>query len=296
VTTIDVPSGRRATIATPAAGDPRLARLSLNQRTVRQWDLREAIEGCVRAGLPAIGLWRESVAEVGLANAVRLVRDAGLRVSSLCRGGFLTVADPDERRAALADNRRAVDEADALGTDTLVMVVGGLPSGSRDLPAARAAVAEALEVLAPYAGEAGVRLALEPLHPMYCADRAVLNTLAQALDLAERHPVEQVGVVVDTFHVWWDCDVMAQIARAGDRIASFQLADFLTPLPADVLLGRGLPGDGHIDFPPLLAAIEAAGYEGDIEVEVFNAELWAADGDAVVATMLRRCVSAVLDA
>jgi hypothetical protein len=106
-------------------------------------------------------------------------------------------------------------------------------------------------VLALYAGEGGVRLALEPLHPMYCADRAVLSTLAQALELAERHPVEQVGVVVDTFHVWWDPDVMAQIARAGERIASFQLADFLTPLPADVLLGRGLPGDGHVDFPPL---------------------------------------------
>jgi sugar phosphate isomerase/epimerase len=291
MTTLDVPSGRRATIATPAPGDPRIARLSLNQWTVRRWDLREAVEGCVRAGLGAIGLWRESVADAGLAEAVRLVADAGLRVSSLCRGGFLTAAD---RRSALDDNRRAVDEAAALGTDTLVMVVGGLPSGSRDLPAARAAVADALDVLAPYAGEAGVRLALEPLHPMYCADRAVLSTLAQALDLAERHPIDEVGVVVDTFHVWWDPDVLAQIARAGDRIASFQLADFLTPLPADVLLGRGLPGDGHVDFPPLLAAVEAAGYRGDIEVEVFNAELWAADGDAVVATMLRRCVSEVI--
>ena len=294
MTTLDVPSGRPAVMDTPAPGDPRLARLSLNQWTVRRWSLREAVDGCVRAGLPAIGLWRESVAEAGLANAVRLVADAGLRVSSLCRGGFLTERDGAGRREALEDNRRAIDAAAELGTDTLVMVVGGLPPGSRDLPAARAAVADALDALAPYAGDAGVRLALEPLHPMYCADRAVLSTLGQALDLAERFPVEQVGVVVDTFHVWWDPDVMAQIARAGARIAAFQLADFLTPLPADVLLGRGLPGDGHIEFPPLLAAVEAAGYRGDIEVEVFNADVWAADGDAVVATMLRRCVSEVL--
>jgi sugar phosphate isomerase/epimerase len=294
VTTLDVPSGRPAVMDTPAPGDPRLARLSLNQWTVRRWSLREAVDGCVRAGLPAIGLWRESVAEAGLANAVRLVVDAGLRVSSLCRGGFLTEPDGAARREALEDNRRAIDAAAELGTDTLVMVVGGLPPGSRDLPAARAAVADALDALAPYAGDAGVRLALEPLHPMYCADRAVLSTLGQALDLAERFPVEQVGVVVDTFHLWWDPDVMAQIARAGARIASLQLADFLTPLPADVLLGRGLPGDGHIEFPPLLAAVEAAGYRGDIEVEVFNADVWAADGDAVVATMLRRCVSEVL--
>jgi sugar phosphate isomerase/epimerase len=294
VTTLDVPSGRPAVMETPAPGDPRLARLSLNQWTVRRWSLREAVEGCVRAGLPAIGLWRESVADSGLADAVKLVTDAGLRVSSLCRGGFLSDGEGAARRAALEDNRRAIDAAAELGTGTLVMVVGGLPSGSRDLPAARAAVADALEALAPYAGDAGVRLALEPLHPMYCADRAVLSTLGQALDLAERFPVEQVGVVVDTFHVWWDPDVMAQIARAGARIAGFQLADFLTPLPADVLLGRGLPGDGHIEFPPLLSAVEAAGYRGDIEVEVFNADVWAADGDAVVATMLRRCVSEVL--
>jgi sugar phosphate isomerase/epimerase len=291
---LDVPSGRPAVMETPAPGDPRLARLSLNQWTVRRWSLREAVEGCVRAGLPAIGLWRESVADSGLADAVKLVTDAGLRVSSLCRGGFLSDGEGAARRGALEDNRRAIDAAAELGTGTLVMVVGGLPSGSRDLPAARAAVADALEALAPYAGDAGVRLALEPLHPMYCADRAVLSTLGQALDLAERFPVAQVGVVVDTFHVWWDPDVMAQIARAGARIAGFQLADFLTPLPADVLLGRGLPGDGHIEFPPLLSAVEAAGYRGDIEVEVFNADVWAADGDAVVATMLRRCVSEVL--
>ncbi|MEU0960812.1 sugar phosphate isomerase/epimerase family protein [Micromonospora aurantiaca] len=274
--------------------DARLARLSLNQRTTQRWSVAEAVDGCVRAGIPAIGLWREPVAEIGVPAAARLVANAGLRVSSLCRGGFLTAADDAGRVEALADNRRAIDEAAALDAACLVLVVGGLPPGSRDLAGARQRVADALAELAPYAAERGVRLALEPLHPMYCADRAVLSTLGQALDLAEAFPAEQVGVVVDTFHVWWDPDVWRQIARAGARIASFQVCDFLTPLPADVLLGRGMMGDGHIDFPPLRRAVEAAGYTGDVEVEIFNAEVWATDPDRVLATMIARYVARVL--
>ncbi|WP_174535887.1 sugar phosphate isomerase/epimerase family protein [Micromonospora chalcea] len=274
--------------------DARLAKLSLNQRTTQRWSVAQAVNGCVRAGIPAIGLWREPVAEIGVPAAARLVTDAGLRVSSLCRGGFLTAADDAGRAEALADNQRAIDEAAALRAACLVLVVGGLPPGSRDLPGARQRVADALAELAPYAGERGVRLALEPLHPMYCADRAVLSTLGQALDLAEAFPAEQVGVVVDTFHVWWDPDVWWQIARAGTRIASFQVCDFLTPLPADVLLGRGMMGDGHIDFPPLRRAVQAAGYTGDVEVEIFNAEVWATDPDQVLATMIARYTDLVL--
>jgi sugar phosphate isomerase/epimerase len=293
VTVLDVPSGLPAQVDTPAPGDPRLARLSLNQRTTANWSLREAVDGAVAAGLPAIGLWREPVAEIGVARAAKIVADAGMRVSSLCRGGFLT-ATGQAGRAALDDNRRAIDEAAGLGTDCLVMVVGGLPAGSRDLRGARQRVADALAELAPYAGERGVRLALEPLHPMYCADRAVLSTLGQALDLAEQFPVDQVGVVVDTFHIWWDPDVWRQIARAGERIASYQVCDFLTPLPADVLLGRGMMGDGHIDFPPFTRAVAEAGYRGDTEVEIFNAEVWATDPDQVLATMKDRYLQLVL--
>ena len=270
-------------------------RLSLNQWTTKRWTVAEAVEGCVRHGVGAIGLWRQDVSAQGLASSVRLVREAGLRVSSLCRGGFLTGGG----RAALDDNRRAIDEAAELGAPCLVMVVGGLPGAtpgeplpaegfSRDLAGARERVGEALAVLAPYAGERGVRLALEPLHPMYCADRAVLSTLGQALDLATPHPVEQVGVVVDTFHVWWDPQVLGQIARAGDRIASYQVCDFLHPLPPDVLLGRGLMGDGVIDFGPITRAVAAAGYRGDVEVEIFNADLWAADPDEVLAAVVSR--------
>ena len=289
MTEVDVPSGAPAAIATPAPGDPRLARLSLNQATTKRLTVREAVDGCSRAGLPAIGLWREPVADAGLAESARMVADAGLRVSSLCRGGFFT------SDAGVDDTRRAVEEAAALGTDCLVLVVGGLPEGSRDLPAARGRVADAVAALAPFAATHGVRLALEPMHPIYCADRGVVSTLGQALDLAEAFPAEQVGVVVDTFHVWWDPAVHDQIARAGPRIASYQVCDWITPLPPDALLARGMMGDGHIDFRRLGASVAAAGYAGDVEVEIFNADVWAADGDAVIATLARRYVQHVLD-
>jgi sugar phosphate isomerase/epimerase len=277
--------------------------LSLNQWTTRRWSVAEAVDGCVRHGLEAIGLWRQNVAEQGLAESVKLVRDAGLRVSSLCRGGFLTTSG-EAFGEALDDNRRAIDEAAELAAACLVMVVGGLPGvrpgepvaagASRDLAGARERVAEALAELAPYAGERGVKLALEPLHPIYCPDRAVLSTLGQALDLSLAYPEEQVGVVVDTFHVWWDPWVFEDIARAGRRIASYQVCDYLHPLPADVLLGRGMMGDGVIDFPPITRAVLAAGYTGDVEVEIFNADVWAADPDEVVATMKARYADVVL--
>ncbi|SDE14412.1 sugar phosphate isomerase/epimerase family protein [Nocardioides lianchengensis] len=265
-----------------------VARLSLNQRTTAEWSLREAIDGCVRAGLPAIGVWREPVAEVGLDVAVRWVRDAGLRVSSVCRGGFFTGADPDARKLAHEENLRALDEAAALGAPTLVLVPGGLPDGDRDLVAARERAAEAVAALAPEAGVRGVRLGIEPMNPIYAADRGVVSTLAQALDIAALLPVEQVGVVVDTFHLWWEPDVHTTIRRAGARIASYQLADWITPLPADALLGRGHVGDGHVDFASFTRAVHAAGYTGDVEVEIFNADVWAAPGDDTVATLTDR--------
>ena len=207
-----------------------MARLSLNQATIKRATVVEAVEGCARHGIESIGLWREPVADHGLEPTAKLVADAGLRVSSLCRGGFLTAVD---NRSALDDNRRAIEEAATLRTDTLVMVVGGVPA-DKDLVGARQRVADAIAELSVFAGEAGVTLALEPMHPVFCADRGVLSTLAQAVDLAEKH--ESVGVVVDALHVWWDPDLDAQIVRAGEHIASYQVCDWLTPVPADVLL------------------------------------------------------------
>ncbi|TWP34122.1 sugar phosphate isomerase/epimerase family protein [Leekyejoonella antrihumi] len=271
-----------------------LSRLSLNQKTTNRWSLPEAIDGCVRAGLSSIGVWREPLAEIGLDTAKRLIDDAGLRVSSLCRGGFLTATDNSEFDAAIADNIEAIKEAAALGTTCLVMVVGGLPEGSRDLPGARARVSDGIARLAPVAGDHGVQLALEPMHPIFTADRGVLATLGEALDIAEQYPAEQVGVVVDSFHVWWDPQLESQVARAAGRISSFQVCDWITPLPADSLLSRGMMGDGHIDFRHHLDLVTAAGYTGDIEVEIFNADVWAADPDQVLATMKQRYLDVVV--
>ncbi|GHH44866.1 sugar phosphate isomerase/epimerase family protein [Lentzea cavernae] len=259
-----------------------MARLSLNQATIKRATVAEAVEGCARHGVESIGLWREPVADHGLERTAKIVRDAGLRVSSLCRGGFLTAVD---NRGALDDNRRAIDEAAALRTDTLVMVVGGVQA-DKDLVGARRRVADAIAELSEYAAQAGVVLALEPMHPVFCADRGVLSTLSQALDLAERH--ESVGVVVDALHVWWDPDLDAQIVRAGPHIASYQVCDWLTPVPADVLLGRGYPGDGDIDLDRLTRHVAATGYAGDVEVEIFNAAIWAADFDEVIEQVARR--------
>ncbi|MGF9755114.1 sugar phosphate isomerase/epimerase family protein [Microvirga sp. 0TCS3.31] len=290
---LDVPSGSPARLGTPQPGDPRLARLSLNQKTVDGWNLREAVDGCVAAGLPAIGTWREPVAEVGVETAARWIRDAGLRVSSVCRGGFFTGAGDLSQSERHDDNRRALDEAATLGAPCLVLVPGGLPAGDRDLRAARDRAAAAVEALVPHALEVGVRLAIEPMHPIFAADRGVVSTLAQALDMAEPLPAEAVGVVVDTFHVWWEPGVEEQIARAGDRIASYQVCEWITPLPPDALLSRGMMGDGHIDFAHLTSLVTAAGYTGDVEVEIFNADVWAAPGRDVVETLARRYVELV---
>jgi sugar phosphate isomerase/epimerase len=270
-----------------------LSRLSLNQRTTASWSLPDAIQGSVDAGLGAIGIWREQLAEVGLDEACRLIAESGLRVSSLCRGGFFTTADPAEAEAAEINNREAIDEAAALNAVTLVLVPGGLPPGDRDLQAARDRAARAIERLVPYAHDHGVTLGIEPMNPIYAADRGVISTLAQALDVAERFDATDVGVVVDTFHVWWEPGVADQLQRAGRRIVSYQICDWITPLPADSLLARGMMGDGHIDFPTFTRSVARAGYRGDVEVEIFNAELWAAPPAEVVETMAERYLELV---
>jgi sugar phosphate isomerase/epimerase len=250
-------------------------RFSFNQATAKYWPLVDVVKGCADAGVQSIGLWREPVEEYGLSRSAKLVREAGLSVTSLCRGGFFGADD------WLDNNRRALDEAAELGAPALVLVCGGL--FDRPLTEARARVAAGLEALAPHAMDVGVTLAVEPMHPMFCADRSVVASLAGALELCEPFPAKAVGIALDTYHVWWDERVFELIAAHGDRIACFQLADWVVPLPADVLVGRGLPGTGHVDFGPLLDAVTAAGYTGPIEVEVFNSELWARPGAEILA-------------
>lgn len=266
-------------------------KLSINQATIKYANLADALSATVAGGVDAIGLWREPVNEVGLATAAEMLTDSGLRFTTHCRGGFFTLPDGPARVQALDDNRRAIEETATLAaagaegsTSILVLVAGGLPEGSRDIIGARERVRDAIGELVPDAAAAGVTLAIEPLHPMYATDRCVVSTLGQALDIAADFDPAVVGATVDTFHIFWDPQVLDQIARAGRerRIATYQVCDWKTPLAADVLLSRHYPGDGVIDFASLTRAVVDAGYTGDIEVEIFNEDVWATDPVEVV--------------
>lgn len=260
-------------------------RLSLNQITTGKWNVREAVEGCVKADIPWISLWRHKVDEIGLNETKRLIHDAGLKVSSLCRGGMFPAATLAERQKRLDDNKRAVEEAAELGTDVLVLVSG--PSPDKDIDSARQMVAEGIEKLVPFAEEYGIKLGIEPLHPMYAAERCVIVTMAEANAIAECYAPQQVGVVVDVFHVWWDHDLFHQIRRASGRILGFHVSDWIVPTP-DLLMGRGMMGDGVIDIYKIRTAVEQAGYQGPIEVEIFNEEIWNRPGDEVLDEMKQR--------
>jgi sugar phosphate isomerase/epimerase len=261
--------------------DPAL--LSLNTATVRErWSLREMIQGCARHGIRGISPWRDKLGELGAKDAARLVRDNGLTVTGLCRGGMFPAADRKGRQAALDDNLRALEQAAVLGARCLVLVVGGLPTGSKDLGGAREMVRDGIGELLDRARGSGVPLAIEPLHPMYCADRACVNTLAQALDLCDVLDTGKggaLGVAVDVYHVWWDPALRQQIERAGD---------WLVPT-VDLLNDRGMMGDGVIDLPLVRSWMEAAGYRGYHEVEIFSASnWWKREPDDVLGIIKRR--------
>ena len=278
--------------------DPDL--LSLNTATVRaQWKLPDIISGCVRHNVRGIAPWRDQVAATGLNESTQRIRDAGLTVTGLCRGGMFPAADREGRRAALDDNRRAVDEALALRARCLVLVVGGLPKDrggtvvSKDLRGAREMVRDGIGELLQHAQSAGMPLAIEPLHPMYAADRACVNTLAQANALCDElapNGHDGLGIAVDVYHVWWDPALKAEIERAGaaDRLFAYHICDWLVPT-TDLLNDRGMMGDGVIDLPMIRGWMEAAGYRGMHEVEIFSAaNWWKRDPDSVLATCKAR--------
>ena len=255
--------------------------LSLNTATVRkQWTLAQIIDGCARHGIRGISPWRDQVALMGLANAAKAIKGHDLAVTGLCRGGFFTTEN------WLDDNRRAIDEAYELDAQCLVLVVGGLPAGSRDLRGARERVREGIAAILPEARKAGVPLAIEPLHPMQVAERACINTLEQALDLCDELG-EGLGVAVDVYHVWWDPKLEAQIRRAGARVLAYHICDWLVPT-RDLLNDRGMMGDGVIDLPRVRSWIQAAGYSGFQEVEIFSEAWWSRDPDEVLETCKQR--------
>ncbi|SEB96599.1 Sugar phosphate isomerase/epimerase [Rhizobiales bacterium GAS191] len=277
--------------------------LSINTATLRrQADLAGIIEACARHGVRAISPWRDQVQALGLDQSVKAIRQAGLALSGYCRGGMFP-ADSAHRNEARDDNRRAVDEAKALGAPCLVLVVGGLPqfsrpgsAASKDIAAARRQVEDGIAELLDYARPIGVKVAIEPLHPVYAADRACVNTLAQAVDICDRLDPQRsgaLGVALDVYHVWWDPQLMEGIARAGgDRLHAFHVDDWLVPT-TDLLNDRGMMGDGVIDIPGIRAAVEAQGYAGYAEVEIFSDRWWARPIDEVIACCIERHRSVV---
>jgi sugar phosphate isomerase/epimerase len=272
--------------------------LSLNTATVRkQGDLAQIIDACARHGIRAIDPWRDQVAAIGLDRAARAVRDAGLELTGYCRGGMFT-SDAARRSEVRDDNRRCVDEASALGASCIVLVAGGLPqysrpgsTASKDIVSARGQVDEALAEMLDYAKQAKMPLAIEPLHPAYAADRACVNTTRQALDVCDRLDPSRsgaLGVALDVYHIWWDFEVMGQIERAGkDRLLAFHVCDWLVPTK-DILDDRGMMGDGVIDIKSIRAAVEAQGYAGYSEIEIFSNDWWAKPMDEVLKACIER--------
>ena len=277
--------------------------LSLNTATVRkQGDLVAIIEACARHGIRAIDPWRDQVASVGLERAARAVRDAGLELTGYCRGGMFT-SDAAHRIEARDDNRRAVDEAKALGAPCIVLVVGGLPqysrpgsAASKDIVEARSQVHDGIAEMMEYADSANMPLAIEPLHPAYAGDRACVNTTRQALDICDALDPKRsgaLGVALDVYHIWWDLELLPQIARAGkDRLLAFHVCDWLVPT-RDILNDRGMMGDGVIDIKSVRAAVEAQGFAGYCEIEIFSEEWWRKPMDEVLRTCIERHRSVV---
>lgn len=285
--------GRVTLTSSSSAGDaPPLkdtTRLSFNQATAERASLPDVIEACARGGVPGISIWRHKLAETGVERAAKQLRDAGLWVSSVCRGGMFPASSAAERAARIDDNRRAIDDAATLGAEVLVLVCGAAPD--RDIGAARAMVADGIAAIAPYALERGVRLGIEPLHPAFAAERSCITTMREARLISERFAADNVGVVVDVYHVWWDPERAEEIARLGDRIAGYHVNDWLVPVK-NVLMNRGMMGDGVIELRRIRGEIERAGYLGPIEVEIFNESIWERPLDELVRLTKQRFMEA----
>ena len=265
--------------------------LSINQATVRQqWSLREVIEGCARHGIAGIATWRDKLAECGIDDAARLLADNGMTVTGHCRGGMFPAADAAGRQAAIDDNLRAIDEAVAVKAACLVLVCGGLPDGSKDIAGAREMIRDGIAAIMPHARACGMPIAIEPLHPMYAADRASINTIAQANALCDELG-DGLGIAMDVYHLWWDPELEAGIRQAAEadpaRLLAFHICDWLVPT-ADLLLDRGMMGDGVIDIPRIRGWMEAAGFVGYQEVEIFSTRWWSEDPDHVLQTCIER--------
>jgi sugar phosphate isomerase/epimerase len=265
-------------------------RLSINQRTIRNWSIPQLVNQCPAEKIPFVGLWRDKIAETGLPETVKCLHGAGIKVSSICRGGFFPAATLAEQEENFEVNCRAIDEAAAVGAPVLVLVCGGIVSG--DIDRSRGMVIEGIGRLLPFAEKAGVKLGIEPLHPMFAADRSVIVSLSHANSIVERFDSNYLGLVIDVYHVWWDPGVFMEIARASGHILGFHVNDWIVPVP-DILNGRGMMGDGVIQIKRLRESVTEAGYLGPIEVEIFNERLWQLPGADLLRLIKERFLSFV---
>lgn len=271
---------------------PDLSRLCVHTISTKPWPLEQAAEAYAAAGVKGITVWRDALEGRSAAASGESLRRQGLSVVSLCRGGFFPHVDESARRGALDDNRRAIDEAAALGAPLVVLVCGAHPG--QPLSRSREQIERGIEALVPYAEQQGVRLAIEPLHPMYADSRSAINTLAQANDLALSIGSDHVGVAVDVYHLWWDPALESEIARCGraGKLFAFHVCDWKTPT-VDLLLDRGLPGEGCIDVRGVRAWVERAGFHGFIEVEIFSKAYWEMDQREFLARIVEAYRSSV---
>jgi sugar phosphate isomerase/epimerase len=267
-----------------------LGRLCVHTITTKPWSLEEAAEKFARAGVKGITVWRDALTGRDAATAGVRIRNLGLAVVSLCRGGFFPAATAAARCAAIDENRRAIAEAHALGAPHVVLVCGAVPG--QPLPESRRQIAEAIAALQPDSAASGVKLAIEPLHPMYADCRSAVNTLGQANDMVESLGLAEVGVAVDAYHVWWDPALESELARSGrlGALLAYHVCDWRTPT-IDLLHDRGLPGEGCIPLRQIRGWVEAAGFSGFSEVEVFSTRLWATNQDE----FLQRIVASYLE-
>lgn len=273
---------------TPGPG-PDLSRFSMNQITTQNWSMSQAIEGYAAQGVGGIACWRQYVDDYGADRTAKHLRDAGLWVASLCTSAWLNASSEADFAAAVDENRRVLDTAARIGAPCVVMVVGGLPQNSKDIAGQRARVRDALFTLAPHARAVGVKMGLEPLHPMYAGDRSVLNSIKVANDLIDEIGDEATGLVPDVYHCWWDPEFESELRRAGPkRILTFHYCDWL--LPTRNMRDRGMVGDGCVDIPRIRSWLDDIGYDGCFELEIFSElDWWTRPGEEAVRIGIERC-------